>query len=181
MKLLVLNGITDDVLYRDLEKQLESELVNNTTMDIEYFRLRDMSINYCSGCWSCWWKTPGRCSIKDDQEQILSRIPNVDRVLYISPVILGYESSILKTCKDRSIPIAHPYIRIHKGEMHHYPRYKRLPNIDVLLIKDENTIQEDIDLIEDAYKRMALNFDSRLGLFEAITTSGGEINVFDRI
>ncbi len=182
MKILILNGIPDDKKYLSYEKEIEKAVSTNTTSEIEYFRLRDMNINYCRGCWDCWVKTPGLCGIKDDHEMILSRIPNVDMVLYISPVISGYESSILKTCKDRSIGTAHPYITIHKGEQHHVQRYDAMPDISVMLITDEDTTQEHIDLISSTYFRNALNFrKDDTSKFTTISNPGGVKDVFDRL
>ncbi|MCK4552513.1 MAG: flavodoxin family protein [Tenericutes bacterium] len=182
MKLLILNGIPNDTKYTPFEQEIEKSVSKNTSCEIDYFRLRDMNINYCQGCWDCWVKTPGRCGIKDDHEMILSRIPNVDMVLYISPVILGYESSILKTCKDRSIGAFHPYISLYKGEQHHIKRYDKMPDISVLLITDEDTTKDDIDLISNTYFRNALNFrkDDK-SKFVTIDNAGGVKDVFDRL
>jgi len=182
MKILILNGITEDEKYIDYEQAIEKSVTENKVHDIDYFRLRDMNINYCRGCWDCWVKTPGLCGIKDDHEMILSRIPNVDLVLYISPVILGYESAILKTCKDRSIGQAHPYISIQKGEQHHVRRYESMPDISVLLITDEDTTTEDIDLIANTYFRNALNFSKDdTAQFNTVNDIGGVIDVFNNL
>ena len=181
MKILVLNGNTDHPALTPYTESIESAIKGNNTHEIEYFRLKDMNINYCTGCWSCWYKTPGLCAIKDDHEQILSRIPNADLILYISPVIMGYESSILKTCKDRSIPSTHPYILLHKGEQHHHKRYESMPNISVLLIGDETTEKVDINIIKHTYDRMALNFDADVHSFDVVSEIGGIEDVFSRI
>ena len=182
MKILILSGITGDNKYTDFEQTIEKAVLENTKHEIEYFRLRDMNINYCRGCWDCWVKTPGKCGIKDEHEMILSRMPNVDMILYISPVIFGYESSILKTCKDRSIGTAHPYITLHKGEQHHIQRYEAMPDISVMLITDDDTTEEDIDLISSTYFRNALNFrKDDTSKFVTINNAGGVKDVFDRL
>lgn len=173
MNQLILNGIPEDAIYQDMEVAIEIALKEQTKTVIDYFKLRDMTINYCTGCWSCWYKTPGQCAFKDDHEQILSRLPHTDKLLFITPVIMGYESALIKTCKDRNIPIAHPYIEIHHGEMHHRQRYSKTTEIQVLLITDSSTTQEDIDLVKMTYERMALNFHSRVTYFETIDSIGG--------
>jgi len=182
MRILVLNGIPKNEKYMDYEATIEKSIIENNTHEIEYFRLRDMDIEYCTGCWSCWVKTPGLCAIKDDYEQVFSRIPHADRILYISPVILGYESSILKKCKDRSIGTAIPYITYFNGEQHHLQRYEKHPDISVLLITDEDTIQEDIDLISSTYFRNALNSrKENVSLFNTIDSVGGVVDVFNHL
>ena len=182
MKLLILNGIPNNAKYLEYEQEIEKSVLENSIHQIDYFRLRDMDIHYCQGCWDCWVKTPGKCAIKDDYEQVLSRLANADMVLYITPVILGYESSLLKTCKDRSIGIAHPYISIYKGEQHHIKRYDKTAEISVLLIKDDDTMQEDIDVIKATYFRNSLNSrKDDTSRFAVIDNTGGVKDVFDSI
>ena len=182
MKLLILNGIPTNKQHLEYEQEIEKAVIENSIHEIEYFRLRDMDINYCQGCWDCWVKTPGRCAIKDDYEQVLSRVANADKVLYISPVVLGYESSILKKCKDRTIPVAHPYISIHKGEQHHIERYDKTADISVMLITDDDTTKEDIDVIKTTYFRNALNSrKDDTSEFSAIDNPGGVKDVFDSL
>ena len=182
MKILILNGIPCNEKYTEIEQEIEQEVIKNEKHNIEYFRLRDMNINYCQGCWDCWVKTPGICAIKDDYEQVLSRIPHVEMVLYVSPVILGYESSLLKKCKDRSIVNVHPYITIFEGEQHHYRRYENMPDISVMLITDSKTTNEDIDLISSTYFRNALNFQKeKTSMITTIDNAGGVKDVFDRL
>ena len=182
MRILVLNGIPNDEKYNTYEKTIEKLIIENKSHEIEYFRLRDMDIKNCTGCWSCWVKTPGLCSIKDDYEQVFSRISHSDEVFYISPVILGYESSILKKCKDRSIGTALPYITLFEGEQHHIQRYDKNPEIRVLLLTDEDTNQEDIDLISLTYFRNSLNArQKKLPHFNAVNTVGGIEDVFNNL
>ena len=182
MRLLILNGIPDNEQFVDYEKVIEKLVSNNKTHDIDYFRLRDMDIKYCNGCWSCWTRTPGLCTIKDEYDQIFSRFSNVDKILYISPVILGYESSLIKKCKDRSIGIAIPYITIYKGEQHHLQRYDNVAETSVLLITDDHTTKEDIDLIHSTYYRNALNErKENVSGFHTVNSIGGITDVFNNL
>lgn len=32
------------------------------------FNLAELKISHCVGCWTCWWKTPGRCIYQDLNE-----------------------------------------------------------------------------------------------------------------
>lgn len=178
MKLLIINGIPNGENHSDYEKEFEKIINNNTDHEIVYFKLRDLNINYCTGCWDCWVKTPGLCAIRDDQEEIIKYIPHVDHMIFLSPIILGYESSLIKKFKDRFIPVAHPYIRIHKGEQHHYPRYENLPDLSFIGIEDAYTAQEDIELIKFTYQRVCLNFDSNLHSFYTSKDIGGVADVF---
>lgn len=178
---LFINAIPDGEKYSGYEKNIKKEIDKKNFQDIKYFVLRDMNINFCTGCWDCWVKTPGRCSLKDDHEKIIKLYPAYDLVIYISPVILGYESFHLKKFKDRLIPLVHPYIEFYKGEMHHKQRYDKNPDIGVVLIKDPDTDPEDIKLIEETYRRNILNIQSDMKHFFALDDEGGIADVFDSI
>ena len=154
---LIINGITNSS-FSEFETQLEKM----DRKDLVYFKLRDLQINYCQGCWDCWVKTPGICAIKDDYEQILSRIPSADQLTIITPILAGYESSLIKKFKDRLIPIIHPYIEIYKREQHHRQRYGKTPDIKVIVLEDEDTTDEDIATLTELYERTSLNLRNKL-------------------
>ena len=174
----VLIGINGDGKISQWNKTAEDEtgftnpkVIGKSIYDILTYR----------GCWNCWMKTPGKCAIQDDFEQVVSRIPNVDKILYISPIISGYESAVLKRAKDRSIPTIHPYIRFYKGEMHHKLRYKEMPEIHVMMHESEDTTDEEMNNIQHTYDRMALNFGSEVKQFKIINEAEGVDNVFSNI
>ncbi len=174
MKKLLINGITDRQApdYSEYERKLEQDLSSDTY----YFKLRDMDFNYCQGCWDCWMKTPGKCRLKDDYEQILSVLPHVSELRVITGLVAGYEPALVKKFKDRIIPFAHPYIEILKGECHHKKRY---PDSDIKfhlqVLTDDGTDPRSLDIIKEAYMRVALNFHSSLASF----TSGDYRNTGD--
>lgn len=177
MRLTIINGIPHDPKYFDMEKIIESELNSLSSQHVDYFKLRDMNINYCTGCWDCWVKTPGVCRIDDDQTGVLESFINCDEVLFLSPILVGYESALLKKTKDRIIPSAHPYIEIYKGEQHHRQRYPKSPKLNVLLIEDEFSEKEDVDIIRHTYERIALNFQTSLKIVKTVSYKGGSSHV----
>lgn len=164
---IVLNGIPDSKY-----EQFEAEFEKLELIDTKYFKLRDMNINFCQGCWDCWVKTPGVCVFKDDFVQILSMAPTADLLTVITPMILGYESALIKKFKDRFIPMVHPYVEIYKGEQHHKQRYKKNPNFRVIILEDEYTTMEDINHLRETYERVSLNL--RFELIEVISIKKGE-------
>lgn len=173
---IIINGITNSD-FDDFEAGLEQMNLEDSV----YFKLRDMNINYCQGCWDCWVKTPGICSIKDDYEQILSKIPSAERITIITPIIAGYESSLIKKFKDRLIPMVHPYVEIYKGEQHHLQRYAKNPDFRVIVLEDEYTTEEDIVTIKDLYERTSLNLRYKLIGVESIKKGDELQNVIDDI
>ena len=125
---------------------------------VDYYPIDKMELQYCSGCWSCWWKTPGECSQKDGAEQIFRSYINSDFIIFASPLMVGFISSALKKIVDRLIVLLHPYIQMKFGESHHNKRYDRYPEFGLILQKEEDTDEEDIEITNDIYDRFALNF-----------------------
>ena len=134
----------------------------NTTHQIHSFHLQSMDIQYCIGCLKCWLKTPGKCVIQDDMEEIYSKYISSDVVLFASPIDMGFTTSLLKTSHDRLIPLIHPYAEIVDGELRHLSRYPNYPKLGLLLEDEEKTDEEDIRIIIAIYQQMALDFKSQL-------------------
>ncbi len=57
--------------------------------DTKAFPLAAMNIQPCRGCFSCWTRTPGRCVIADDEEQVLAATAASDRVVWLTPITFG--------------------------------------------------------------------------------------------
>ena len=163
MKITILNGnpgtenLNFDNYLQELSERLEASLHS-----VSSFRLRDMNIKYCTGCFGCWVKTPGECVIKDDSAIIRHEFINSDFVLFASPVIMGFISAALKKTQDKLIPLLLPYFEMVHGEIHHPGRYDTYPKIGLLLEKGNNTDDEDIQIIADIYRRTAINLHSSL-------------------
>lgn len=93
------------------------------------FDLKQMGIKNCTGCWTCWWKTPGRCIYKD-LDEFYHQYISADKAIFFSEVKKGFVSGELKTLFDRMIPLYLPYIVYTTGESMHVPRYEKYPDIE---------------------------------------------------
>ena len=69
-------------------------------------------------------------------DQILTETAGADRLIFASPLVMGFVHSSFKMVMDRMIPLLLPYIGIHHGEMHHYLRYDR-SRVFGLLVENE--------------------------------------------
>ena len=104
-------------------------------------------IKDCCGCWSCWWKTPGRC-INKDLDEFYTKYLEADKVVIFSKVTKGFVSGNLKSLFDRIIPLFIPYVEVSTGESRHVPRYEKYPTIEFyyegnFVTKDGKQIFED--------------------------------------
>ncbi|HUJ74729.1 MAG TPA: flavodoxin family protein, partial [bacterium] len=120
MRILILNGNPDpadsgwEASLEDYSRQRREAGDTVTRVD-----LRDLAIRFCTGCWSCWYTTPGLCAIKDDMAQLYPQILAADVTVWASPLVLGNVTALTKKAQDRFIPLLHPYFALDRGEMHH--------------------------------------------------------------
>jgi multimeric flavodoxin WrbA len=177
MKTLILDGNpseTDDNYNLYLAEIAEHLRKKGHT--VRTLTLREMSIRFCTGCWSCWWATPGECVFKDESHTVCREYINSDFVLFASPMIMGFASALIKKTQDKLIPLVHPYIDFVRGECHHRKRYDVYPKLGLLLEKTSGTDEEDIEITVDMFKRFALNLRSELALAALMTQSAQEVS-----
>ncbi len=116
--------------------------------DVKLFALRDLDIGYCTGCWTCWWKTPGECVRKDDAAMISAAIVGSDFTLFASPIVMGFVSTVLKRAHDRLVPLIHPYIKLIRGESRHWKRYENLSKFGLVLERGDADDEDVTNTIE---------------------------------
>lgn len=145
------SGATDGA--RDAVAALAAARGFKTTV----FRLRDVEIAPCRGCFACWVKTPGICIVDDAAREIAQAVARSDLLVYVTPVTFGGYSSELKKGVDRLIPLILPYFTFVGREVHHIRRYRHYASllaVGVLPRPDE--IQERI--FRKLVRRNSINF-----------------------
>jgi multimeric flavodoxin WrbA len=96
--------------------------------DVLLFKLRELAIAPCAGCFGCWTRTPGECVVEDGARDVLRSYVGSDIVVYVTPVTFGGYSSQLKKLLDRIIlSVLDPRFTVVGGEVHHLLRYRRYP------------------------------------------------------
>ena len=63
----------------------------------------DGSIHPCTGCFGCWFKTPGRCIVPDRYQKMGENIAKATDWILITKNTFGGFSSFTKNVMDRSI------------------------------------------------------------------------------
>ena len=125
MKALILIGSKMDDSESAKIHEIMLEELKKLNWDATSIVLEDINIAYCTGCFGCWVQTPGECVIKDYEETIVREMVRSDLIIYITPIVFGGYSSILKKALDRQISRVLPYFTKIEGEVHHKKRYEK--------------------------------------------------------
>ncbi len=93
---------------------------------IEYIHVGECKIEHCKGCFACWNKTPGKCIIRDDMDNILAKLIAVDSIIWSFPLYYYGMPSKIKALLDRNLPLDLPFIEERAdGGCMHPARYER--------------------------------------------------------
>lgn len=117
---------------------------------------------FCTGCFGCWLKTPGRCVIPDAYQCMGEKLSKADELIIISKCSFGSYSSFVKNILDRSISYVSPFFVIRRGEMHHRPRYTNQLTISALFYGPDITDDEK-ETARSLVQANALNLNGKVG------------------
>ncbi len=76
-----------------------------------------MDIKPCLGCFSCWNRTPGKCCIEDDMEQVIQDLLWADVTLWSFPLYYFTVPGALKNLIDRQLPMNLPFMEEQEGQI----------------------------------------------------------------
>lgn len=112
---------------------------------------------FCKGCFDCWLKTPGKCSINDNVCGLADNLAECDTLVIISRVLYGGFSTEVKRAVDRLIAFNLPFFKKINGELHHKPRF--VNNFDLKVIFYGDCTDEEKSTAEEYVLNIALNFN----------------------
>lgn len=137
MKILAINGSprgekgNTEVVLKPFLKGCEE-----AGADVETIYLKDKDIKHCSGCFTCWTKTPGKCIHKDDMEELLNKIVQADVMVYATPLYYATVTGFMKDFMDRTLPLNSREIVETDGRAGHPRRFKRETPVKTVLISN---------------------------------------------
>lgn len=92
--------------------------------NINVVNISKMNIEHCHGCFACWTKTPGKCVIKDDMEELIEQYIKADLIVWSFPLYYYGMPSKVKAFLDRMLPTNLPYMDMNEdGTSGHPSRY----------------------------------------------------------
>lgn len=163
MNLLILDGATNGSPLTDLL----TEIVSPKDHKPEVFRLHNMTVAPCMGCFGCWVSTPGICVIDDSGRTLATRFMSSDLVVMITPITFGGYSSHMKKALDRLIPLILPFFTTLQGETHHQRRYTRYPRLLTIGTTVGNN-PASVNAFQRLMSRAALNLPTDAAFFATI-------------
>lgn len=93
--------------------------------EVELLYLRKMDIKACIGCFTCWFKTPGKCIHDDDISEIFQKFLKADIKVFATPLYVDGMTGMLKNLFDRLIPLAEPFFEMRDGHCRHVHRFEQ--------------------------------------------------------
>ena len=88
MKILILNGSPKDRKSNtmNLTNAFITGMEHVQKNNIEIVDVINKDIKPCRGCFGCWTKTPGKCVISDDMDQLREKYINADIIIWSFPL-----------------------------------------------------------------------------------------------
>ena len=134
MKVLVINGSphkdkgnTAKILNPFIEGMKEANA------NVELLFIKELKIQPCNACFSCWGKTLGECCIKDDMKTILQKWKESNIIVIASPLHSNGFSSATSILFERRMPLFKPFIFDKDNHFHHPLQYNNKNNKMVLV------------------------------------------------
>lgn len=165
MKITILNGNPEPSSFDQYLKVLKSAL-ETKNHQVTQIDLRELPLKYCIGCFDCWVKTPGLCNVDDASQEMDRAVINSDFTLWAGPLKMGFPTALMKMALDKHLPLIHPYMVVDQNEAHHLKRYDRYPRVGMLVERESETNETDLQIITQIFSRTALNFKSKLDFLE---------------
>ncbi|MCD4708946.1 MAG: flavodoxin family protein [Candidatus Sabulitectum sp.] len=129
--------------------------------ETENILLVEKNIGYCRGCFACWLKTPGKCVVRDDMEELLEKFSS-DIVVFATPLYVDNVTGIMKNFMDRMIPRLEPFFdKDENGECKHSERTGHSPGF-VVISNCGFPEMAHFQVLKLLFKRVARNAGSRI-------------------
>lgn len=98
------NSSTEKMLQPILKGMRDAGAITETIY------LANKKIHHCVGCFTCWVKTPGKCTFDDDMALLLQKLVESDFIVIGTPLYYFTMTGLLKNFFDRSILLSLPLI-----------------------------------------------------------------------
>ncbi|MFH1227344.1 MAG: flavodoxin family protein [Planctomycetota bacterium] len=131
--------------------------------EIEIISLASKNIKHCLGCYDCWIRTPGVCSINDDMAGVLEKIKTADVLGYATPLYVDNVTGLMKNFMDRTIPVLDPHFsKDSGGECIHSGVWGKAPPRILVISNSGFPEQSHFQVLKLLFRRIARNMGSEV-------------------
>ncbi len=160
MKLIIINGAPR------MEKGNTQILLNpflvgakGAGADVDIAFLGHKKIKQCTGCFTCYAKTPGVCVHSDDMPGLADRIGKADAMILATPIYLDGMTALTKTFVDRLVIFLDPhFVKDDIGLIH--PLRRNFPKKIFVVSVCGYTGTHNFEPLLDQVKKMSRNLHS---------------------
>lgn len=146
------------LIIHDLNKEEAAVAFENLKQESTVFVTPKKDVMACTGCFGCWFKTPGQCVIEDDYNGMGDLIAKCGTLTLVTRNCFGSQSPLVKSLLDRSISYVSPLFTIRHKRMHHKNRHKNKLIYEVCFYGDA-TLREQ-KTAEELVKAQAINLNA---------------------
>lgn len=167
MKLLVINGSPKGEHSNTM--WLTNAFVSGfpDSVEVKTIHLRDKDIHPCMGCFSCWTKTPGRCVIQDDMQEIYQDILEADVIIESLPLYFAGMPSRMRMLTERCLLFTKRYEGSPEDTFH-----------SILEMKEHSLKDKKLVVISSCgYVSMDTMFDGLLKEYDLICGTGNYTSI----
>jgi putative sterol carrier protein/putative NADPH-quinone reductase len=144
--------------FKTLDRFLDGIRAEGITPEIHF--LSKYKIRPCTGCFSCWAKTPGVCIQKDDMSFLNEKLLAADLIIYAQPLYVFSVPGITKNFLDRRLPTLEPFLIENSDGTTRHPRRQKGNNSRRMLVFSVCGFPE-VD-----------HFDGLISMFRLLSRSG---------
>lgn len=102
--------------------------------EVDEVFLRNKKIQFCTGCYTCWTKTPGKCLLKDDMtDELFPMFLAADLAVLATPLYHFTMNACLKAFIERTLPAIEPFL-IERNNTTSHPLRSRHPAVVMLSV-----------------------------------------------
>ena len=127
MKVLALNSSarTGDVSKTEIMLDHLVSGMREAGAEVEIINLKKAKLRFCSGCFTCWTKTPGTCIHHDDMtNDIYPKFLQCDLCILATPLYHFTVNAQMKVFIERTLPSLQPFFVERDGVTSHPPRHE---------------------------------------------------------
>jgi len=133
--------------------------VKESAAKVEIINLARKKIRTCTGCFTCYAKTPGICIHDDDMASIQEKLTSSDLLVMATPIYLDGMTGLCKVFVDRLVTFLDPHFSLGRHGVYHPLRKKFPGKMFLVSVCGYPGLKNFLPLVEH-FRKICLNMSS---------------------